>query len=185
MLVTEDTRGFAVVLLVPFPSWGRGFAPSVSGRGPRSVPGRAGLSLPARCVPRWGPRRRGGQQGPCPAAPLPRARSGCEVWDGAQGLRALPVQVWGLQREGVGRSWEGRDGLRPLPLPWLRDGSAPCPVTPQALSAAAGGVSSCCTGPLHLPHTAALGALAAWGGPQVSAGAALTGHRERGKGLHH
>lgn len=59
----------------------------------------------------------------------------------------------------------------------------PCLVTPQVLCAGEGGDSFCCTGPLCLPHPAGLGGLAGLGGPQVAAGAAFTGHRERGKGL--
>lgn len=60
-----------------------------------------------------------------------------------------------------------------LLLPWLQNGSVPCPVTPQVLSAGAGFILLHWT--LCLSHTAGLGALAGWGDPKSQLGLHLQG----------
>lgn len=64
------------------------------GCGGLRVPERTGL-WPLVVFGELCPRGRGGRWGGCPAAQLPHAQSGWEVWDVPQGLWAPFVQLWG------------------------------------------------------------------------------------------
>lgn len=89
----------------------------------------------------------------------------------------LFVWVWGAAMP------EERAGEVLLLLSWLQEGSVPCPVIPQVLSAGAGGFHSAPLGP-SAPYSTAGGSDRLEETPSV-AGAAFTGPREREKGLDH